>query len=391
MDIEQLAQKMEWLDEERRKDRTSLAALEDRFTRSEATITTLTQQVKELNDEVARLSSLVGRYSQIEDSIAQLRIEFKRMIETLEKNRSDREREQEKVRLADLESINRSIGEVRKVAEPIADVKKAMAARSDEEQRLNRTMDELVKRVEEALRVDEEYHRQQRLTDEAVKQDGKRITDMAAEIATLRKRVEEQRGRVDLVVDSTKKIEARVGEIQTAEAERKQAQNSWMERASLVQVERDRTWKEWQVRFEQIERSGTTLDTQLQSMDNTMRALKRSQDSFDEITQRFERRINEITEMQRLADERFRQEWVTFKADDQKRWTNYTLNQDEVHRESTRQFEKLVGRVTSLEDSSQMLTDAFHTSQAQTHDRLQGLLTAVHAWLEEHQQGKTSG
>lgn len=391
MDIEQLAQKMEWLDEERRKDRTSLAALEDRFTRSEGTITTLTQQVKELNDEVARLSSLVGRYSQIEDSIAQLRIEFKRMIETLEKSRSDREREQEKVRLADLESINRSIGEVRKVAEPIADVKKAMAARADEEQRLNRTMDELAKRVEEALRVDEEYHRQQRLTDEAVKQDGKRITDMAAEIATLRKRVEEQRGRVDLVVDSTKKIEVRVGEIQTAEAERKQAQNSWMERASLAQVERDRTWKEWQVRFEQIERSGTTLDTQLQSMDNTMRALKRSQDSFDEITQRFERRINEITEMQRLADERFRQEWVTFKADDQKRWTNYTLNQDEVHRESTRQFEKLVGRVTSLEDSSQMLTDAFHTSQAQTHDRLQGLLTAVHAWLEEHQQGKTSG
>jgi chromosome segregation ATPase len=391
MDIEQLAQKMEWLDEERRKDRTSLAALEDRFTRSEATITTLTQQVKELNDEVARLSSLVGRYSQIEDSIAQLRIEFKRMIETLEKNRSDREREQEKVRLADLESINRSIGEVRKVAEPIADVKKAMAARSDEEQRLNRTMDELVKRVEEALRVDEEYHRQQRLTDEAVKQDGKRITDMAAEIATLRKRVEEQRGRVDLVVDSTKKMETRVSEIQTAESERKQAQNSWMERASLVQVERDRTWKEWQVRFEQIERSGTTLETQLQSMDNTMRALKRAQDSFDEITQRFERRINEITEMQRLADERFRQEWVTFKADDQKRWTNYTLNQDEVHRESTRQFEKLVGRVTSLEDSSQMLTDAFHTSQAQTHDRLQGLLTAVHAWLEEHQQGKTSG
>jgi len=391
MDIEQLAQKMEWLDEERRKDRTSLAALEDRFTRSEGTITTLTQQVKELNDEVARLSSLVGRYSQIEDSIAQLRVEFKRMIESLEKSRSDREREQEKVRLADLESINRSIGEVRKVAEPIADVKKAMAARADEEQRLNRTMDELVKRVEEALRVDEEYHRQQRLTDEAVKQDGKRITDMAAEIATLRKRVEEQRGRVDLVVDSTKKIEVRVGEIQTAEAERKQAQNSWMERASLVQVERDRTWKEWQVRFELIERSGTTLDTQLQSMDNTMSALKRAQDSFDEITQRFERRINEITEMQRLADERFRQEWVTFKADDQKRWTNYTLNQDEVHRESTRQFEKLVGRVTSLEDSSQVLTDAFHTSQAQTHDRLQGLLTAVHAWLEEHQQGKTSG
>ena len=41
--------------------------------------------------------------------------------------------------------------------------------------------------------------------------------------------------------------------------------------------------------------------------------------------QRFDRRLNEITEMQRLVEERFRQEWVSFKADDQKRWTNYTL------------------------------------------------------------------
>ena len=30
-----------------------------------------------------------------------------------------------------------------------------------------------------------------------------------------------------------------------------------------------------------------------------------------------------------LTEERFRQEWVNFKADDQKRWTNYTLAQEE--------------------------------------------------------------
>jgi len=225
--------------------------------------------------------------------------------------------------------------------------------------------------------------------DEAVKQDGKRLTDMAAEVAGLRKRVEEQRGRVDLVVDTSKKLEARIMELTTSEAERKQAQNGWFERASLVQVDRDRTWSEWQTRFEQIERSGATLESQLQSMDNTQRALKRAQDGFDDITQRFERRINEITEMQRLADERFRQEWASFKADDQKRWTNYTLNQDEIRRESTRQFEKLVERVVTLEGLSHELSDTLTLSRTQTHDRLQTLLTDVHAWLEEHQQGST--
>ena len=57
------------------------------------------------------------------------------------------------------------------------------------------------------------------------------------------------------------------------------------------------------------------------ALEETQRAVKRSQDSFDDINRRLERRINEITEIQRLAEDRFRQEWVTFRADDQKRWT----------------------------------------------------------------------
>jgi hypothetical protein len=70
------------------------------------------------------------------------------------------------------------------------------------------------------------------------------------------------------------------------------------------------------------------------------RAVKRSQDSFDEITQKFERRINEITEMSRINEDRFRQEWGGFKNDDQKRWTNYSLSQEEQFREIQRQLEK---------------------------------------------------
>ena len=44
--------------------------------------------------------------------------------------------------------------------------------------------------------------------------------------------------------------------------------------------------------------------------------------------------------MTRLTEDRFRQEWVAFKADDQKRWTNYSLVQEEQSRELNRQFER---------------------------------------------------
>ena len=118
-----------------------------------------------------------------------------------------------------------------------------------------------------------------------------------------------------------------------------------MEKQNLGVMERDRTWRDWQARFEQVESQSLNLDSQLQSLDATHRAVKRSQETFDEISARFERRINEITEMQRLIEERFRQEWVSFKADDQKRWTNYTLAQEEQNRELNRQFGKSEERV----------------------------------------------
>jgi len=36
--------------------------------------------------------------------------------------------------------------------------------------------------------------------------------------------------------------------------------------------------------------------------------------------------------MQRLSEERFRQEWNDWRADDQKRWKQFTLSNDEVWR-----------------------------------------------------------
>ncbi len=105
---------------------------------------------------------------------------------------------------------------------------------------------------------------------------------------------------------------------------------------------------------------------------------------MDELAQKVDRRINEITEIQRLSEERFRQEWVTFKADDQKRWTNYTLTLEEQRNEATRQYEKLGERVTLLEDNTQEIQDVLHQINEQTEKRLQSLLSIVHNWVSSY-------
>jgi hypothetical protein len=90
--------------------------------------------------------------------------------------------------------------------------------------------------------------------------------------------------------------------------------------------------------------------------------------------------------MNRLAEERFRQEWIAFKADDQKRWTNYSLSQEESSRENDREASKIVERITSLEDISQRLVDSVQVINEETEKRIRSLLTVVNEFLSSYER-----
>lgn len=382
MELEQIIKRLDWLDNERRKDSATISSLREQVAGQEGLITQLNQQIRDLTSEVARLSTALNRFDQMDNAIAMQRVDLTRMIEAIEKQRADREREADVIRRGDLEAFNKAVAELRKGLEAIPDIKKNMQARVEEELRLSKMIGELTVKMNEARRQEEDYQRAQRLLDEAQRQFSKRLVDLQGEVSSLRKRVDEQRGKIDLNSDSVRKLEVRFSEIQASENERRQTMTSFIEKQSLVQVERDRTWKEWQTRFETIEKTRFNLDDQLQALDATQRSIKRSQDALDEVTQRFERRINEITEMQRLVEDRFRQEWVAFKADDQKRWTNYSLAHDEQQRENARQFDKLNERITPVEDLIEELQENLRLANEETRRQLQSLLAFSQQMLE---------
>jgi DNA repair exonuclease SbcCD ATPase subunit len=384
MDLEQLEKRLDWLDNERRKDRTIIATLEERLAKAESGLPAVEQQLKELSGEVTRLTTMLARFDQIETTLGQMRVDLSRSIESVDRAHQEREREMEKARLADHESLRATVSEVHRGLEPIPDLRKAIQARMEEDFRLVRLIEEVNQKVLENRRSDEEYRRSLKLLEESQRQETKRVTDMQGEVTAVRKRQDEQRGKLDLMNDSVRKMEMRISEFQAAESERRQAQAAFIDKQNMSSLERDRVWKEWQTRFDLIERQGVGLDAQLQAIEATYRQIKRSQEAFDEITQRFERRINEITEMQRLTEDRFRQEWVAFKADDQKRWTNYALVQEEQQREITRSFERYSERIVLLEDVSQEMQDIVHQVKEESQKRLQNLLAMAHEWVEQY-------
>lgn len=385
MELEQVIKRIEWLDEEHRKDKTMIVTLEERLLALEGKYASFPPQIQEVSSDITRLATTLSRLDTFEAALAQVRVEFNRSIENIEKQRTEHDREVDKVKRVEMEGLNKAIGEVRKGLDPIPDLKKGLQARQDEEFRLARLIEEVDKRVVDTKRYDEEYKRSLRLIEEGRRQDAKRLTDMVGEVASVRKRVDEQRGKVDLTSDGIRKLEVRLAELLSAESERRQVQATFIEKQTLAYVERERTWKEWQVRFDSVEKIASGLDAQIQALDTIQRSVKRSQDALEDVTQRFERRINEITEMQRLSDDRFRQDWVSFKADDQKRWTNYTLAQEEQQREMSRQFDKVGDRLKTLEEITQEIEDEVAQVNEEVGKRLQGLVTLAHDWISAYE------
>lgn len=88
------------------------------------------------------------------------------------------------------------------------------------------------------------------------------------------------------------------------------------------------------------------------------REMKKIVDDFERIGDRLERRINEVAEMQRLSEERFRQEWNDWSSEDQKRWKQFTLSNDEVWRSHDKEFERFVQEIADTRQKFPPIQDA---------------------------------
>jgi chromosome segregation ATPase len=387
MEFEQLVKRLEWLDEEHRKTKSSMITLEERMTALEGKIDTVAKQLKPLPKQIADISNTAARLNQFDAIFKKQREDMNKAIDDIEKRFQKREKEITHRHEKDFEPILKVLNELRQTMDSeFPPIKRDLKARVLEENRLRQEIQELKPPIEAAKRAAEEATIVQHAFDESRKQEAKRVADLQGDIAALRKRIEEAKAKADLNADSWNNMDIRIKELVNSEAERKAAQNAFIDQQSLAHLDRERMYKEWKQRFDSITIQTETFDTQVQALEEMLRSAKRAQESYNELNIKLERRISEVTEMQRLSEDRLRQEWVTFKADDQKRWTGYTLSQDEGTKDLRRALLKLEERIPPLDDSIQTLQDQLHQTADATEQQLQELMNVAHEWLSAYER-----
>ena len=383
-DLNQITKRLEWLDAERRKDKDALYLLQEQLTQLQNDNLVLKQSVKELQTELGTYASVFARLDNADASIAQARSELSNKIDEYNKAHATREAEIDGNRQSAQESLSRAILDLRKQVDPIPDLKKAVQARIDDIFTINRNVEELSHKIDKVALERDDFLRFQKTNEESRKTDSKRLGDMQTELNAYRKRNEEMRTKVDLSSESLKRMETRVTELTSGENDRKQQWVAFQEKVNVADVNREKEWQEWKDTFAEVVERSSALEAQIQSLDATKRSIKRSQDSLDEAAARFDRRTNELTEMQRLTEEKFHQEWANFKSEDQKRWMNYSLGQDELQSEYKRDIEVLTERMNKLEDTAVSTSDETAQQNEIRTGQLQELYALLRSWLEKN-------
>jgi chromosome segregation ATPase len=387
MEKAQLEKKVEWLDAEHRKALIEVAALEKRLAKLEKTQTKGESSSKTLTGFKTRLDGFVDSLADFEKRLKLQQTEIKKDLQAFDKQA----RQLEKVVQQDNQGLNTVIEDFRNEAGIVQSMQKRLDGQADELKQVDASLAALRESIQTVVIGEEQRAQLAQSLEAASKEDAERLTQMHAEVAALLTKLEGSAKQVESIRLSQRKVDQRMDELLAAEIERKAAQDAFMMKAALGQTDREHQWKEWAKRFEAVEKQASLVTERLKEFDNTEVALKRAQRAFDDLVEKINRRVNEFSEIQRLGEQRFRQEWSTFQADAQKRWSNFALTLEEQQRESRRLQDKLAQQLVPLEDNLREAQTKLQHLSDQSERYLQSLLELARDTLDEHERFSEPG
>ena len=358
MDIHQTARMIEWLDEERRRDKAGIALLEERLALQQEALDALQARLNGIESEQSSLRN--GRVGPARESelVEGLRAEVIQRLEAGETRR--RNAEADAGRRADLivEQLERPLRELDEKVAELQRKQNELPAFQTESDRVSVNMNDLGRRVEDLFRRLEEPERRLAMLEEQRRQDSRHSAVTAAELPELQKQIDAGRNKLELLENLVLRSEGSIRDLEAAELERHERMQAFIDAQELQTRQHGQRIDDYSSRFtgydntmEQFTRRAETWAEVFSEMKALMERSERSQE-------RMEQRFNELLEVQRIAEERLRQDWERLSQDDQRRRKQFTLANDEVWRSHDREFERFVNAIDALRERFPPIEDA---------------------------------
>ena len=354
MNLNQLTQMVTWLDEERRRDKTDLAKLQQRVESQSAEIAEQARRVQEQEGTLARTRAELTKFPQLERALDQLRDELVLLIERYNEQQRKVLVDAQRVRQVEQESQTRSLGEIRKELQKLPRHEEELQLRRAEDQRLGEVLLTLQQRVADFGRDLENRTRNLPYLEEHPRQNAKRIAELQEETPELFKRTEAQSAKQELLEEVVRKGERRMEELDLQGGELRQEQKEFFESIRLSDRQRARQMGEWAERIEEhrqkIEEHQAHTRQSKEQYDRNKQALA----DLEKLDERLKVRQAEVAELQRLAENRQKNQLDEWQTENEKRWKKNLLIWEQQWRAQDRQNNEHTARFVPLEEATEV-------------------------------------
>ncbi len=346
MEITQIEQMIRWLDEERKRDKAQISALQERLEQQSQTLQSQSKEIEGLRQELVTLRTDIRRTDDYPGMIETTQRDLNSSIEAL-KTQVRRERlEADQNRRAEIEMLNDMIADLEKKIRPVLRYEEQLEARAAGEQRLqgqvqnvSNALSDLSKRTEDRLQSIVYLEEQRRA-------DTRRIAELEGELPPLRKRGDELSARMVRLEDGIRKLPARVDEA----IEIAKSYEPKIEELRVADFQREQRVKKYLEQAEQVEGEVQRLVEQTQKYALLYNQNKQALDSLGAFEDRLEKRQNEIAEMQRLTEERLLRQWEEWQASFARDWQKRAVAEEDRWRRQDLANQKSAEKLAEMDE-----------------------------------------
>lgn len=386
MNEEQLAKKIEWLEAGQREADKQIGRLLKAIERLQKSDSEKNEIVKALQKELAKTAQENEKIKDFSRRLEEDKTEIKTKFIAQE---TETKQEVSQIRNDSLEGQRKLEKEILSAREELGQIN-ALKIRLKEQKVKDAGIEARLSSLEASLSdiISGEVARQELAfeLEESRKSDDKRISEAQGTIASISERMEKTGKAVKIMELDQKKVTRDFEKLAEDSAKRAEKLSEVLQKVAADQVGKDRIWLDWEKRFANVENQSLEVNKRLGEIESLDVAVKRAQETFDSLIEKINRRVNELTEIQRLGEQRFRKEWSTFQADSQKKWSSQLLGQEEIQQEALRQRESLSKKLADLEVRFPDIEERLDHVSEQTEQFLQAMLETVRQSLSENER-----
>jgi len=368
MNLEQMAQMLTWLDEERRRDKAELTKLRQQLESQATELTAQAKRIQDLGERLAGAQAQLTRLSQFDGLLQQFKDEVALMLKRHDEQRQKAEAEANRLRQMERESQARALAKVRRDLQKLSRFEEELQARRVEEQRLNELLMDLQREVADLSKESEGFANDLVYLKEQRRKDGKRIAELEGETTKLLELSEAQATKLRLLEEENRRYKQQLDEQLGLQQEQRQEQMQLMETMRLNELRRQKQMEAWAEEAEEIQRRAEEFKESFQRFKELYNKSKQALEDLEKFKKRLEQKQAEVMELQRLAEERMRERMAEWREEDEKRWKKQLTLWEHQWGEQKKHNEELRAWLERLEELSR-------TNQSQ-------ILALWQAWQE---------